>query len=109
MGTVDYNTGEVDIKHLLGRTFISAGVPVLVQLMILLGIPPLSRRFNQGRYRLILPPLLTDFIRYFFSNPLLFFAVCEYRTSVWGSDVWALPVGLGGVVHTVEEFDEPTI
>lgn len=73
--------------------------------MILLRIPPLSRRHNLRRNGLLVP-FLGHFIGYLMRDLGLFLVVRKDCAAVLGSDVWSLPVLGGGVVHAVEEFEE---
>ena len=73
--------------------------------MVFFGVPPLSRRYDHSRDRLFIP-LLANFVGDILRNLLLLCAVGENHTAVLGTDVGALPVEGGSVVHAVEEFEE---
>jgi len=73
--------------------------------MIGLRIPPLTSRKHLGS-DLAFPPLLIDLLRDILCNPLLVIIVIEYGTPVLRSDIGALTVRGGRIVHLVEELDE---
>ena len=76
-----------------------------VKLMILLGVPPLSRSHDLRRNGLLVP-FLGHFVGDLVRNLGLFVVVCEDCAAVLGSDVGTLAVLCRGVVHAVEEFEE---
>ena len=80
-----------------------------IQLMILLGIPPLSRRQNLRRDLLPLPPLLLGFLCNLLCLRFLLGTVRENRTAVLRAGIHALTVQSGGIVHLVEEFEERVV
>jgi hypothetical protein len=90
------------------RALVSARVVVQVQLVVLLCVPPLSRRQNLGHYA-ALPPLLVDLLGDVARLLLLLGVVVEDGGAVLRACVWALAVRGGGVVHLVEEFEEGAV
>lgn len=87
---------------------VSARVIVQVQLMILLCIPPLSRRQDLS-HNAALPPLVVDLLGNLSRLLLLLGIVVEDCGAVLRAGVGPLAVGGGGVVHFVEEFEEGTV
>lgn len=73
--------------------------------MVFLGIPPLTRRHNLCRNRL-LEPLLADLIGDILGLLLLLLAMREDHAPVLSTNVRTLPVQSGSVVHAVEELEE---
>jgi hypothetical protein len=87
------------------RALISSRVILEIELVIFLGIPPLTRGQDlSGKRRLI--PLLANLFGDIFSNLLLLLSMCENSTAVLGTDVRTLPILCRGVVHAIEEFEE---
>lgn len=86
-------------------TLVATRVPVQVHLMILLSGPPLARGRNL-RHNPIMPPLLIRLLRHLLCDLLLLLVVVVDGGAVLGAGVGALTVEGGGVVGTVEEFDE---
>ncbi len=87
------------------RALIPRRVVVQIQLVVILGIPPLLRGQDLG-HNAGLPPLLVDFSRHFARNLFLLRAVEEYSAAVLCPAVGALRVERRGVVHAVEELEE---
>jgi hypothetical protein len=83
-------------------------VLVQVQLMIVLGIPPLLRRQNLGD-NLPVVPLLICLGRHLASDLLLLGRVEEDTAAVLSAAVWALRVEGCGVVHAVEKLEELSV
>ena len=77
-----------------------------VQLMILLGVPPLAGLEDLRRNGPLLPPLLLHLGRQGLRLGLLLGGMVEDGAAVLGAGVHALAVQGGGVVHFVEEFEE---
>lgn len=77
-----------------------------IQLMITLGIPPLSSFQDLRRDLPVLPPLALHLVRHLLGRLLLLRRMVEDAAPVLGAGVGALPVFGGGVVHLVEEFEE---
>jgi hypothetical protein len=73
------------------RAFISTRVVIQVLLVIILCIPPLTRRQDLSN-NLPLPPLLIRLLRHLPRNRLLLRAMIEYPTSVLGTSIWTLAV-----------------
>jgi hypothetical protein len=90
------------------RALISARVVVQVQLVVLLCVPPLSRRQNLGHHA-ALPPLLVDLLGDVARLLLLLGVMVEDGGAVLRACVWTLAVRGGGVVHLVEEFEEGAV
>lgn len=90
------------------RALVSAWVVVQVQLMVLLGIPPLSRRQNL-RCHTALPPLLVDLVGDLARNLLLLGVVVKDGTAVLRATVWALLILCGWIVHLVEELEKSAV
>lgn len=95
-------------QNVLGWTLIATGVVLQIQLVVFLGIPPLTDGRDDSLERL-LPPFLFDF----FADGLCYLALLvvmgEYDASVLGPDIRALSIGSGRVMYTVEELDELAI
>lgn len=96
------------LPQIMTRAFIPARIPIQIQLMIRLGIPPLARRQNL-RDDLAMPPLLVGLLRHVLCDTLLLVVVVEDAGAVLGADVRALAVGRGRVVHLVEVFDQGAV
>lgn len=94
-----------DQNHILSRAFISSRVVLKIKLVIFFRIPPLGRRYDLGRHRLLVP-LRADFPRNLLGNLVLLVAMCKDRTAVLCADIGSLAVFCCGVVHAVEEFKE---
>lgn len=92
----------------MARALIAPGIVIEIQLMILLCIPPLSRRQDLG-CNAVLPPLLVRLLRDLFCRLLLFRVVVEDGAAVLRAAVGALLVLRGWVVHFIEEFEEGTV
>lgn len=75
-----------------------------IKLVILLRIPPLSRRYNLRRNGLLVP-LLGHFVGYFMRDFGLFLVMRKNRAAVLGPHVWTLAVLGRGIVHAVEKFE----
>ena len=73
--------------------------------MVLLGTPPLTRRHDLSRDRLLIP-LVANLLSDLLSNLLLLGTVCENNAAVLCADISALAVRSRGVVHAVEELEE---
>ena len=83
---------------------ISARIIIQIFLMIILRIPPLTRRQDLGN-NISLPPLLIRLPRYIPRNTLLLRIVIENPWSVLWAGVWALAIRGRWVVHLVEELE----
>jgi hypothetical protein len=92
----------------VARAFISTRVVVQIQLVILLGIPPLSCGQDFCNHA-ALPPLLINLLGNLSRLFFLLGVVVENRAAVLAACVWALAVGCGGVVHLVEELEEGAV
>lgn len=89
----------------MARAFIPTGVIIKIQLVVLLGIPPLARRQDLGDDR-VLPPLLVGLLGDFLGDALLLVRVVEDAAAVLRAGVRALAVRGRGVVHFVEVGDD---
>ena len=89
----------------VARTLISARIPIQVQLVVLLGSPPLACGRNLG-HDAVVPPLFVGLLRDFARDLLLLVVVIVDGGPVLGSRVGALTVERGGVVGAVEELEE---
>lgn len=97
------------LPHKMRRTLIPARIPLQIQLMILLGIPPLPGLQNLRTHRSLAPPLLLHLLRHLLGFFFLFGGVVEDGGAVLGAGVHALAVLGGGVVHLVEELEEGAV
>lgn len=84
---------------------IPVGVPLQVQLVVLLGGPPLAGGRNLGD-NLALPPLGVCLCGDVAGDALLLLVVEVDGGAVLRAGVWALAVEGCGIVHAVEELDE---
>lgn len=89
---------------MVSGTLISERILVQVQLVVLLGIPPLASLENFRRH-LAAVPLLIDLGGDFLCNLLLLRVVVENGTAILGTRVVTLAVAGGRVVRAVEELD----
>jgi hypothetical protein len=92
----------------VARALISPWVIIKVQLMILLCIPPLSRRQDLCDHA-ALPPLLVDLLRDFPCLLFLLSVVVENGAAVLRTGIGTLTVRSCGIVHLVEEFEERAV
>lgn len=89
----------------MARALIPIGVPLQVQLVVLLGGPPLAGGRNLGD-NLALPPLGVCLFGDFAGDALLLVVVEVDGGAVLRAGVGSLAVEGCGVVHAVEELDE---
>jgi len=89
-------------------TFIASNIVLQIFLMIILGIPPLTRR-QDLRNNLPLPPLLIRLSRHIPRDSLLLRIMIENPRSILRTSIWTLAVRGRGVVHLVEEFEQLAI
>jgi hypothetical protein len=90
-------------QNLLRRTLISTGVLVQVQLVIVLGIPPLPGGLDVRGDGLLIP-FLANFFRHILGDLKLFIAVCEDGAAVLRSDIRALAVCRRGIMQPIKKF-----
>lgn len=76
--------------------------------MILLRIPPLARRDDFRRKRLLIP-LLAHFFRNTFCDFVLLVAMRKDGTAILRANIRALSVLGRGIMHAVEEFQQRAI
>lgn len=81
------------------------GVVHQVQLVVLLGIPPLLG-WEDLSDDLTTPPLLVGFLGDLLGNLLLFIVVIEDAAAILRATIGPLLVVRGGVVHLVEELED---
>lgn len=96
------------LDHLLSWAFIAGRVILQIQLVIILGIPPLTSWYDLSRDWLLIP-FLADFIGDALRDLLLLLAVGEDNTAVLSADIGALSVEGRSIMHAVEEFKELTV
>lgn len=89
---------------MVSGTLIAERVLVQIQLVVLLGIPPLASLEYFGRH-LAAVPLFIDLGGDFFCNLLLLRIVVENSTAVLSARVVTLAVFGGRVMCAVEEFN----
>ncbi len=87
------------------RTLIPPRIPIQIQLMILLRIPP-PPRFQHLRRHLSPIPLLIHLPCHLLRLPLLLLIMPENRAPILRPRIHALPILRRGVVHLVEECEE---
>jgi hypothetical protein len=85
---------------------VATRVDVQVLLVVGLCIPPLASGQDLSGNLALLPPLLLDLLCYFSCDLVLRVVVGKDAAAVLGSDVGALTVFGGGVVHLVEELEQ---
>lgn len=94
-----------ELAQEMARALVPIGVVHQVQLMVLLGVPPLLGREDLGD-DLATPPLIVRLLCDLLRNLLLLVIVVEDAAAVLSAAVGALLVGRRGVVHLVEEFED---
>lgn len=92
----------------MAGTFITPGIVLEVQLMIILGVPPGTRR-DDLCHDTTLVPLIVGLLCDLLGNLLLLLVVEVDPTAVVGPSVWTLPVYRCRVMHPVEELEELTV
>lgn len=95
-----------ELPHKMRRALIPPRIPIQIQLMILLRIPPLPRLQDLRAHGPLFPPLLLHLLRDFLRLLLLLRGVVEDGAAVLRTRVHALAVLGRGVVHLVEELEE---
>lgn len=91
------------------RALIPTRVDIQVLLMIVLSIPPLTRRQHLRDHLTLLPPLLSDQSRHLLGHLFLLLIVIEDPTPVLTSRVRALPILCRGIMHLVEELQQRAV
>lgn len=93
------------LPHIMRGALITPRIPIQVQLMILLRIPPLPRLQHLRRH-LPLIPLLVHLPRHRLRFGLLLGGMPKYRAAILTPRIHALAIFRGGVVHAVEKCQE---
>lgn len=94
-----------EVAQVVASALVAEGVLVKVELVVLLGVPPLASLHDLGG-DLAIVPLLVDLGGDLLSNALLLGVVVEDARAVLGAGVVALTVESGRVVHAVEELEQ---
>ena len=94
-----------ELAQKMAWALIAIGVVHQVQLVVLLGIPPLLGRKDLCD-DLATPPLLVRLLGDFFCKPFLLIVVVEDAAAVLRAAIGALLVWRRGVVHLVEELED---
>lgn len=89
----------------MARAFVTGGVFVEIELVVILCVPPLLGGEDLGD-DLAVPPLIIGFLCDLPRDGFLLGGVVEYPAPVLGSLVGTLLVRGGGIMHAVEEFEE---
>lgn len=93
------------LSEKMARALVPTGVVVQIQLVVILGIPPLRR----GQYlgdNLVVPPLLVCFLGHLARDGFLLGGVVKDSAAVLRPSVGALLVAGCGVVHAIKEVED---